>query len=566
MSRTPILALALLCCSTACREAPDAMTAAIEDRPGAQSAGPAGAPEPGTHTLAMPSSLWLSQCSEPGGPAITAGPYVTDVTASSATIQVKTGAPSDLDVYLFESDGACRDEDVFDKGASVSARLVEQESVPFTQASDPIPSYLYEARFEIQPKPEPDRRYCYGISFPSKPWADPNRYYCRPRFPEGFLGTSFAVPGTDKAEPFSFYVYGDVRFPSGLSMVHLEVAGRMTLEMEADVRDGKKPASFVVNTGDYAYYGCDEALWLENFFAPARTLLQPLPIFTAPGNHEQYTEDESGACDNMPYYFSFFAPTYRGDGALPPGMYARDYKNTRLISLDIWDNDLKKNPKGTAGGLERDACSEQQLAMPCERAFQGSRADLSSVPCGYRWLQCQLQAPAGIDHIFVFHHAPTITAPPTGKHASSDFQIRTLAPLFERPDGVGSGKVTAVLTGHNHLYERSAPITDLCLRTDPGCGPNGARHCATTGTSSDFEFPDICWREDPVAGVTYLVSGCGGAEPYSAPDGPFPMEWLEAATNAYGHLRIYIDGPHATVETRGFLPDGSKYTDTALLR
>jgi hypothetical protein len=511
----------------------------------------------------MRSSLWLADCEQPAGPALTAGPYVLNGSGGKATVRFKTGAAGDFSVRLLKSDGVCAPDDVFNNGIKVSAALVDANRVPYVDAeTDPVPGLLYSADFELEPS-ETQARYCYGISFPKKPWAETNRYYCQPDLTTGFAGTSFMVPPT-RPEPFSFYVYGDVRFPSGFSMIHLEVTGRMALEIEDDLAAKREPASFLVHTGDFAYYGCDVELWADNMWSPGHALFQQLPILPAPGNHEQYSEADDDACKRMPFYFGFFGSMYQHNSSLPPGMYAVDYSNTRFISLNLWDTE-------TTGGMARTDCSSEQMAMPCADVVAITDTKLGTPPtCGYRWLQCQLQPEdsKGIDHIFIFHHAPAITAPPSGKHGSSDFQVRQLAPLWEKPDGTNPSKVVAVLNGHNHLYERSAPLMNLCLKGDPGCDESAGLTCAAGPYPVGFDFPSICYTTDDSArtGITYLISGGGGAEPYRAPAGPFPIDWLENAANAYGYSRIMIDGKRVTLETKGFYADGRVFEDHAVLR
>ena len=191
-------------------------------------------------------------------------------------------------------------------------------------------------------------------------------------------------------------------------------------------------------------------------------------------------------------------------------MYSIDYKNVRLISLNITDSSCSKDDTGQCtnqqnytGGLDPGDCVTGQ-------------------PCGYDWLKSQLLGEGSIDwdsidHIFVFYHAPLITAPPQGKHGSSPFQIQQLAPLFERPDGDNPGKVTAVLTGHNHFYERSLPLTNLCLESDQPCRAKNDAPCPTTPTPQGFAFAPLCYSVDAASGIHYVISGGGGATPYQAP-------------------------------------------------
>lgn len=503
---------------------------------------------------ADPGALQLSGCLQLGGPALTAGPFVTDLSPTSATVVLQTAGTTTPTVYLQATEGNCTADEVFASGSQrVEARLVEVADVPFAESGDLVPENLYAASFRLDFATS-DRRVCYGLELPP-PSYDPkavNRYFCPPDLAAGDPGTSFVVPGR-QGERFSFYVYGDTRDPSGFNGIHQAVVDLMVEDLERDLRRGAPPAGFVINTGDYAYSGCQLEDWLNNFFAPARTLLQQLPVFTAPGNHESYSTEGGPSCPRASFYFSFFGSLYDPAVSSAPGVYSFDYKNVRFISLSLIGDSDKGNE------LFHDAKLGDLDPANCGAADACGTAGL----CGYRWLECQLEDAASntaIDHVFVYYHAPLITAPPAGKHASSEFQIATLAPLFER-----SGKVAAVIAGHNHFYERSLPLADLCLQSDTGCNASGSLQCSP-GSLPGFQFPDVCYDVDPARGVTYVISGGGGAAPYTAPPGPFPDQWLAIAASEYEYLRITVDGGRATLETVGFDGAGKPFRDRAALR
>ena len=500
----------------------------------------------------------LAGCTQPGGPSLVAGPWITNVTSTSATVMFQAGGNVPTSVLFMEDQGSCSEENLYTQGEKVTASVVTQPNVPYSQEDNRIPEHLYSATLNLPATGYADRRYCYGLEFEPNPFAPQNRYFCEPDPADGYAGTSFTVPGAQRNR-FSFYVYGDTRDPSGFNQVHQEVVEEIVEDMAADLSSNRPAAGFLINTGDFAYFGCDEGLWLTNFFAPTRPLLQQLPIFTAPGNHEAYDEQGGPECPRASYYFANFGEPYRSQGAHAPGMYSVDYKNVRLISLNITDSGCQKDDTGQCtnqqnytGGLDPGDCQKGK-------------------PCGYEWLKSQLLGEGSsdwdaIDHIFVFYHAPLITAPPQGKHASSPFQIQQLAPLFERPDGDNPGKVTAVLTGHNHFYERSLPITNLCLESDQRCRGKNDPPCPTTPTPHGFSFPPLCYSMDTQSGIHYVISGGGGATPYQAPDGPFPIQWLGMASDAYHYVKITIDEKRAELEAKGFHADGSPFRDRAVLR
>ena len=451
----------------------------------------------------------LATCAQPGGPSLVAGPWITNVTSTSATVMFQAGGTVATSVLFMEDRGSCTQQDLYSGREKVTASVVAQPNVPYSQEGDRIPQHLFSATLILPSAGEADRRYCYGLEFEPNRFTPQNRYFCESDRADGLAGTSFTVPGT-RSNRFSFYVYGDTRDPSGLNQIHQEVAEEIVEDMATNLSSNRSAADFVINTGDFAYFGCDEGLWLTNFLAPARALLQQLPIFTAPGNHEGYDEQGGPKCPSASYYFANFGEPYRTQSARAPGMYSVDYKNVRLISLNITDSSCSKDDTGQ--------CTNQQNYT----GGLGPGDCVTGQPCGYDWLKSQLLGEGStdwdsIDHIFVFYHAPLITAPPQGKHGSSPFQIQQLAPLFERPDGDNPGKVTAVLTGHNHFYERSLPLTNLCLESDQPCRAKNDAPCPTTPTPQGFAFAPLCYSVDAASGIHYVISGGGGATPYQAP-------------------------------------------------
>lgn len=517
---------------------------------GPEADGPAAPAEPAAALDA--SVMLLARCTEPGGPALDAGPWITNVTPTSATVVFQTGGDVDSSVRFLPSDGDCDEETLYSQGAKIAAPVFTQADVPYSKSGDLVPEHLHSATFTLPDAAAEDRRVCYGIELAPNEFKKENHYFCAPDLANGLAGTSFVMPGTS-GDRFDFYVYGDVRNPSGYNKIHEEVADRMTAEIRDDLAGGEPAAQLVVNTGDFAYFGCDDSLWVSNFLAPARALLQQLPNFSSPGNHEGYDEEGGPACGSSSYYFAFFAEPYRAESSMAPGMYSFDHKNARFISLNIISNTDQ-------GGLD-------PAAPGCQATPDCDAAEL----CPHDWLRCRLSGAGAedwdaIDHVFVFQHAPLITAPPDGKHASSAFQIAHLAPLLEQPDGSGPGKVTALFSGHNHFYERSLPLTGLCAADDDACIERSGSACPEGPTPDGFQFPAVCYRQDPAAGVTYVISGGGGATPYTAPEGSFPIQWLAGASNAYHYLRISVDGSTATMTASGFHADGSSFTDSAVLR
>ncbi len=513
-----------------------------------------------------PQGQSLTECSEPVGPSMVAGPYVVDISSSSATVMVQTSGQVTPTVFLAEYVEGCNQEAVFASGTKVAATRVVAKSAPFVECDSEVPDYLYQAEFDLAEAAESDRRFCYGLEWPGPSYSPDthNRYFCPPELSNGNPGTSFVVPAAT-GTAFSFYVYGDVRDPVGFSNRHQAVAQGMVRDLRHDLVSGVRPAGFVISSGDFAYSGCAQGLWLNNFFAPARLLLQVLPLFTAPGNHEYYEASGGPSCSDAAFYFSYFGASYDPEKVQATGIYSFDYLNSRFISLNLTSHGDWGGP-GKGKGEKRGQTPPSLDPAECSGQKDCGDPDI----CAFEWLRCQLleaQAKSSIDHVFVFYHAPMITAPPIKKHGSSDFQIKNLAPLLERPDGVNPGKVVAVFNGHNHLYERSAPLLDLCLASDSECRARRQSSCPEQSIPEGFKFPEICYNSDDEHGITYLIAGGGGATPYDAPPGPFPIRWLEVASNAYHFVKITVDGSSVHLKTTGINDQGQPpFSDQAMLR
>ncbi len=131
----------------------------------------------------------------------------------------------------------------------------------------------------------------------------------------------------------------------------------------------------------------------------------------------------------------------------------------------------------------------------------------------FDWLHADLTAAAarsGIDHIFVFIHAPLVA---TSDGHTANVSWQDLATEFS-----ANGKVRFVFSGHNHVYERSVPIV-----VSPS-SPNGVR--------------------DDAAGTVYITTGGGGSELHGFRD-PSPL--IAVRDSLYHYLRIDVVGGQVSV-------------------
>ena len=230
-----------------------------------------------------------------------------------------------------------------------------------------------------------------------------------------------------------------------------EVHGALVAQMEQHLFD------FVLHSGDFVYDGLEEDLWGPEFFDPVRALALRAPIFPALGNHEH----------DCPAYYRFFSVPSNESTTRPEAWYAFDYGNAHFVVLDT------NQPSG------RFAAGTEQL----------------------RWLEQDLESSKAEWTFAVFHH-PLYSS---GRHKSDLALRKVLMPIFERHG------VDMVLTGHDHLYERTWPL----LR--------GKRH------------------ED---GIIHVVSGGGGATLYGAGR----SAWTAVSQSAYHYCLVQVSGSRLNLE------------------
>ncbi|KPQ01043.1 MAG: putative phosphohydrolase [Bacteroidetes bacterium HLUCCA01] len=188
---------------------------------------------------------------------------------------------------------------------------------------------------------------------------------------------------------------------------------------------------FIVHAGDIVSPGNDIFKWIFEFFAPARSLLERVPVFGVLGNHER----------NAGEY-------YKLTGYPDPGYYyAFDAGDIRFFMIDT-------NKDVTAG-------TEQ-----------------------YLWLDEQLAASPARWNIVVHHHPPYSSDENdygdtwTGTSTRGHLRLRDLAGLYERHG------VPLVISGHIHTYERTWPIYEGRVDTD-----GGVTYVITGGAGGPLENP-----------------------------------------------------------------------------
>lgn len=196
----------------------------------------------------------------------------------------------------------------------------------------------------------------------------------------------------EPGSPFTFVVFGDTR--SNTSS-HQRVIERIRSEVP----------DFILSTGDLVDDGSRERQWQE-FFEIERELLSENVLFPSLGNHDR--QGRGRTADNYRKFFSL--PENSGD---PERYYAFTYGSARFLILD-------------------------------SNAYSFALTDQTA------WIEQQLQAAQldpSIQHVFVSMHHPPFSI---SLHGGQRELRERWTPLFEKYN------VTAVFSGHDHVYSRAA--------------------------------------------------------------------------------------------------------------
>ncbi|MBW2457291.1 MAG: metallophosphoesterase family protein [Deltaproteobacteria bacterium] len=253
------------------------------------------------------------------------------------------------------------------------------------------------------------------------------------------------LPGA--TESFKFAVLGDSRGVAGAD-IHAQ------LQQAIATHD----VDFELFTGDAVAAGPLQADWNRWFEATSgdfalQDLLARKPMFVANGNHENLA---------LGLLTQFAVPQEISEGERAQGeeWYAFDYGNARFLVMS-------DDPRETATGQAQQDWLDTTLAA----------VDREQQP----WL-------------VLSHHRSLYSC--GGSH-SSDLDIRSVRQLV-----LDEHEVDLVVSGHDHLYERSKPMRGLA---------------GTTGLIA----PEMGPNDTPVnqSGTLYVVSGGAGAPLYGTDDG-----------------------------------------------
>jgi predicted phosphodiesterase len=219
-----------------------------------------------------------------------------------------------------------------------------------------------------------------------------------------------------KATDFTFFAYGDTRsYPND----HLKVARAMAAEAKRI-----KQVTFTLFSGDMSSSGFSRKSTAKQFFIPAKSILQIMPILPVRGNHDTGTELFNNC---------FPAPPSPPDskGARD---YVFDYGSLRIIVFDQYIGN-----------------KDERLKWLSERLAEASKS----------WR-------------IVSFHEPIYSS---GSHGSDKRWREKLEPILIK------GRVHLVICGHDHNYERTRPQHGI---THIVTGGGGAPLRPLRGRAEDF--------------------------------------------------------------------------------
>ncbi len=252
--------------------------------------------------------------------------------------------------------------------------------------------------------------------------------------------------------PMDFIFYGDSR--SGTAE-HARIVAQVQ----------QHPADMVFESGDIEPDGLYNE-YVTDFFPVVKDLVASTPFLAAPGNHDDAISPSGNDFEGN--YAAIF-PSLRPSGQQWLPYYSFVCGNAMFISLN--SNDVLN--------------SDQQT-------YLSSRLDAA-------------YADPTIQHVFVwFHHS----AYSPGEHGDNGSVQANWVPLFNDPHH----KVTAVFSGHDHLYARMKDASDVFYIVSGGAGADlytdTAKSQATKVVSkSTYNFVTVHIAGAMAAGVAYDDTG-----------------------------------------------------------
>ena len=183
---------------------------------------------------------------------------------------------------------------------------------------------------------------------------------------------------TAGAGPFSLLVVGDT---GQATLEQFNLAARMSAES----------ASFLLHTGDLAYFNGTYGQYQSNYFDFYRSLMSAMPVFATPGNHDYETRD------GEPYLALHSFPTEYVPVADHGRYYSFNWGNAHFVSIDS--------------------------AISLTAAVNNDGSML-------RWLEKDLRSTRQFWRIAIMHHPPYSTGP--NERDVNSYWVRTrVVPVLE---------------------------------------------------------------------------------------------------------------------------------------
>src|SRR5215218_2558541 len=209
----------------------------------------------------------------------------------------------------------------------------------------------------------------------------------------------------------------------------------------------------ILHTGDVVYPAGEERHYDRRFFAPYRKLIKTVPIFPVLGNHDVRKGNGAAFLEN-------FHPPLGSPGSTKR-YYSFDWGGAHFVALDseLYYGDTASEPEEQRDFLERDLAATRKRLR-----------------------------------VVFLHRSPYGSS----RHGGDGRVREDLEPLFARHG------VDVVLSGHDHVYERTVPIK----------------------------------------GVTYVVSGGGGRRLYPAGG----SARTASSVSAHHAVLVRVGGRHLSLE------------------
>jgi len=348
-------------------------------------------------------------------------------------------------------------------------------------------------------------------------------------------GLDAAAAGPDAATPWSFVVIGDNQFattsctsgvPERLALPKAVVAASPTL---------------VVHVGDLMDHGYESGAYAQ-FKSCYAGLLGDAPFFPVAGNHDL----GSGAAVAFRSYLEEVLKVTN------PKVYGSAWGKDFKVSYGDDPTAYSTDPSKPANRPDLPS----GFSFKTFHAFKFRNAYFVGLESGTEWWTntpvswvakhlAAARADPSIDHIFVWLHHPLYSSTMPDDDATQDslLFVRKAYEATFRKYGV-----TAVFSGHAHLYDRFyVPDTDLATRT------------AT---------PPATYPRTQTAIHHIIVGGAGGPLPNSC--NPIPGERAETShafqqkrACGYHFLEIGVEGAKLTFDATQVIGSSTSYTTKA---